>query len=83
MTVDEAMPMRWITRENIRVDRVACPWLIRRFVERDAEFRAIAHGFAALGLPVEERLRQQFPISDALYTYAQRQAERSRAGGES
>ena len=30
--------MRWITRENIKVDRVACPWLITRFVDRDAEF---------------------------------------------
>ena len=30
--------MRWITRENIKVDRVACPWLIRRFVDRQAEF---------------------------------------------
>jgi len=30
--------MRWITRENIKVDRVACPWLIKRFVDQDAEF---------------------------------------------
>jgi hypothetical protein len=30
--------MRWITRENVKVDRVACPWLIRRFVAGDAEF---------------------------------------------
>lgn len=30
--------MRWITREHPRVDRVACPWLIERFVDRDAEF---------------------------------------------
>src|SRR5262245_35316076 len=30
--------MRWITRKNIKVDRVACPWLIRRFIDRDAEF---------------------------------------------
>jgi len=30
--------MRWITRENIKVDRVACPWLIQRFVDRHAEF---------------------------------------------
>lgn len=30
--------MRWITREHVKVDRVACPWLIRRFVDRDAEF---------------------------------------------
>ena len=30
--------MRWITRENIKVDRVACPWLINRCVDPDAEF---------------------------------------------
>lgn len=30
--------MRWITRENVQVDRVACPWLIKRFVDPDAEF---------------------------------------------
>ncbi len=30
--------MRWITRQNVKVDRVASPWLIKRFVDRDAEF---------------------------------------------
>jgi len=30
--------MKWITRKNIKVDRVACPWLIRRFVDPQAEF---------------------------------------------
>lgn len=30
--------MRWVTRENVKVDRVACPWLIKRFVDPDAEF---------------------------------------------
>jgi hypothetical protein len=30
--------MKWITRRNIKVDRVACPWLIRRFVDPDARF---------------------------------------------
>jgi hypothetical protein len=36
--------------------------------------RAVAQGFAALGLPDEERLRRQFPMYDALYAYAQQQA---------
>jgi len=39
--------MRWITRENIKVDRVACPWLIKRFIDADAEF---------LFVPQQERL---------------------------
>ena len=30
--------MKWITREHPRVDRVACPWLIERFVDQAAEF---------------------------------------------
>lgn len=30
--------MKWITRERIKVDRVACPWLIRNFIDREAEF---------------------------------------------
>jgi len=30
--------MKWITREKVKVDRVACPWLILRFVDPDAEF---------------------------------------------
>lgn len=33
-----ANAMKWITREKIKVDRVACPWLIRNFIDRDAEF---------------------------------------------
>jgi len=30
--------MKWITREKVKVDRVACPWLIKKFVDNDAEF---------------------------------------------
>jgi hypothetical protein len=30
--------MRWITRANVKVDRVACPWLIKHFVDPEAEF---------------------------------------------
>ncbi len=30
--------MKWITREKVKVDRVACPWLIKKFVGKDAEF---------------------------------------------
>ena len=29
---------KWVTRERPKIDRIACPWLIRRFVEPDAEF---------------------------------------------
>ncbi|MGH9794935.1 MAG: chromate resistance protein ChrB domain-containing protein [Candidatus Acidiferrales bacterium] len=144
--------MKWITRENIKVDRVACPWLIRRFIDSGTQFlfvpedqvlpratadeavpfdmprnpelkfthhdglctfevlireyqlqdaaldrlarivhgadikgeehaaaeapglRAIAEGFAALGISDEQRLERGFPIYDALYAWCQKQA---------
>jgi hypothetical protein len=30
--------MKWITRERPKIDRIACPWLIKRFIEADPEF---------------------------------------------
>lgn len=30
--------MKWITRSHVKVDRVACPWLIKHFVDQNAEF---------------------------------------------
>ena len=30
--------MEWVTRSHVHVDRVACPWLIRRFIDNEAEF---------------------------------------------
>jgi hypothetical protein len=33
--------MKWITRAHVKVDRVACPWLIKKFVDRDAEFHFV------------------------------------------
>lgn len=145
--------MKWITRHDAKVDRVACPWLIKRFVDPDAEFlfvpeaelreaaaregatpfdatrlpeialnhrgerctfeailedfrvadpvltrmgrivraadvigqegvaqegvglRAIAHGFASLGISDAQRLKRQFPMYDALYAYLRDHAE--------
>jgi hypothetical protein len=141
--------MDWVTRKNVKVDRVACPWLIKKFVDPDARFlfvneeelldaaktgaipfdaprlpqiklnhrgaqctfeaiiedyklsapgldrlalivraadiqgqeeaapegiglRAIAEGFAELGLSDDERLRYGFQIYDALLQYAAR-----------
>jgi hypothetical protein len=139
--------MKWITRKDVKVDRVACPWLIKKFIDPQAEFlfveekdlldeankqhatpfdapkiesiplnhrgprcsfeaiiedynlqapglerlalivrtadvkgqeqiapegigvRAVADGFAALGISDKERLVRQFPVYDALYEY--------------
>ncbi len=34
--------MKWITREKVKVDRVACPWLIRKFIDPQATFVFVA-----------------------------------------
>ncbi len=36
--------MKWITRSGVHVDRVACPWLIRRFVDSEAAFLFVPAG---------------------------------------
>ena len=35
--------MKWITRSGVKVDRVACPWLIKKFIDPDAEFVFLPH----------------------------------------
>lgn len=53
--------MRFVTRKNAAVDRIACPWLIRRFIDADAEFlyvepddvRRVAGEFDAIPFDVE------------------------------
>jgi hypothetical protein len=60
--------MKWVTRENANVDRIACPWLIKRFIDPDAEFlfvprdqvlevaeREAAHSFDAPGTEYTHR----------------------------
>ncbi len=34
--------MKWITRERPKVDRVACPWLIMRFIDKEPEFLLVS-----------------------------------------
>lgn len=36
--------MKWVTRSHVHVDRVACPWLISRFIDSDAEFLFVPRG---------------------------------------
>ena len=47
--------MKWITRENANVDRIACPWLIKRFVDPRAEFLFVE----------EQALVEQAKLQDA------------------
>jgi hypothetical protein len=52
--------MKWITRSNVKVDRVACPWLIKRFIDAEAEFL-----FVAEDLLLETARRQEAIPFDA------------------
>ena len=52
--------MRWITRAHPKIDRVACPWLITRFIDPQAEFL-----FAPLFPDDHELLARGFVIYDA------------------
>lgn len=45
--------MKWITRERPKIDRVACPWLVARFIDREPEFIFVPPGRV---LPDAERL---------------------------
>lgn len=53
--------MKWVTREGARTDRVACPWLIMRFIDKEAEFlfvprdRVLAEAKAAGGKSFDAR----------------------------
>ena len=60
--------MKWVTRENANVDRIACPWLIKRFIDPEAEFlfvpkdqvlevaeRETAHSYDAAGAEYTHR----------------------------
>jgi rhodanese-related sulfurtransferase len=44
MAKPEGAPTRWVTRERPKVDRIACPWLIRRFIDAGAEFLYVPAG---------------------------------------
>lgn len=37
--------MKWITREHPKIDRIACPWLITRFIDKEPEFLCLTSVF--------------------------------------
>ncbi len=45
--------MKWVTRAHVHVDRVACPWLIKRFIDSEAEFLFVARN------QIEETVRRE------------------------
>src|ERR1700690_2938959 len=36
--------MKWVTRERPKIDRIACPWLVARFIDREPEFLFVPPG---------------------------------------
>jgi hypothetical protein len=59
--------VRWITRARPKTDRIACPWLIRRFIDPDAEFVYVAPDEV---LPTAERERMiSYDAPGARYTH--------------
>ncbi len=59
--------MKWITRERPKIDRIACPWLIKRFVDRDAEIIYVP--FEQVKQKAEELNAIPFDIPDVEYTH--------------
>jgi hypothetical protein len=59
--------MKWITRERPKIDRIACPWLIRRFVDTDAEFFFVP--FKDVLTKAKELEAVPFDIPDVEYTH--------------
>jgi rhodanese-related sulfurtransferase len=64
---NSASRTRWVTRHRPKIDRIACPWLIRRFVDRDAEFLFVPPDDVA---GVAERFHATpFDMSDGFWTH--------------
>lgn len=59
--------MKWITRERPKIDRLACPWLIKRFIDKDAEIIYVP--FDQVTEKAEELDATPFDVPDVEYTH--------------
>lgn len=59
--------MKWITRERPKIDRIACPWLIKRFIDHDAEIIYVP--FDQVKTKAEELDAIPFDIPDVEFTH--------------
>src|SRR3990172_77510 len=72
----EVPPMKWITRANVKVDRVACPWLIRHFIDEVPEFffvpaeEVLTEAERLGALPFEDRKSTRLNSSHGYISYA-------------
>jgi hypothetical protein len=64
LTIADVQKRTWVTRTGVHIDRIACAWLIRRFIDRDASFKFVpARGYS----PAPRELR--FDMFDAEFTH--------------
>jgi len=62
--------MKWVTREHPRTDRIACPWLIRKFIDPDAEILYVPPADVLAVAKREDAI--SFDAPDARYTHRDR-----------
>lgn len=62
--------MKWITREKARVDRIACPWLITRFIDKEPTFLFVPAELARIVRGADTDARGLTPESAGLYAVA-------------
>jgi AraC-like DNA-binding protein len=62
-----ACTMKWITRERPKIDRIACPWLIKRFIDAEAEIIFVP--FEQVLIKAEELGATPFDLPDIEYTH--------------
>ena len=58
---------RWVTRERPKIDRIACPWLVRRFVDPQAEFLYVP--VADVKRTAEEKTATPYDVADVEFTH--------------
>ena len=58
---------RWVTRERPKIDRIACPWLIARFVDKDAEFLYVPAN--EVRNVARERHAEPYDVADVRFTH--------------
>src|SRR5688572_24900938 len=63
----QILVMKWITRERPKIDRLACPWLIKRFIDRDAEIIYVP--FEQVMMKATELNAIPFDIPNVDYTH--------------
>ena len=59
--------MKWITRERPKIDRIACPWLVRRFVDPEAEFLYVP--VADVKRTATEKTATPYDVADVEFTH--------------